>query len=56
MKNKGYIKQLEFNQYNRFNQYYLNVKYTRNGEFNNITFKINKPFKNEKEVRNFINN
>lgn len=50
MKNKGYIKQLEFN------QYYLNVKYTRNGEFNNITFKIDKPFKSEKEVRNFINN
>jgi len=56
---KSYIKNLEYNFFSNFGKNYLNVKYFRNGEYNNITFcNIDKFFrgaKNSKNVRKFIN-
>lgn len=56
---KNYIKELEYRFFNNFESCYLNVKYFRNGEFNDITFcNIDKFFsgaRNERNVRKFIN-
>jgi hypothetical protein len=56
MKQKGYIKNLGYYYSKNFNQWFLSASYFRNGEFNKISFKIDKPFKNEKQLRNFLNN
>ena len=57
MKRKAYIKNLEYNAFNNFNEKYITCCYSRNGEFNKITFKVKKTFiLNNKNVRNLINN
>lgn len=57
MKRKPYIKNLEYNLFQQFNQTYLTTEYERNGEYNKITFKVDKDFKaTDKNVRNFLNN
>lgn len=57
MKRKSYIKNLEFKLFNKFNDTYIITEYIRNGEYNKITFKVNKDFKpSDKNVRNFLNN
>ena len=57
MKRKAYIKNLDFNAFNNFNNKFITCCYDRNGEYNKITFKVEKTFiVNEKNVRNLINN
>jgi hypothetical protein len=57
MKRKAYIKNLDFNEFNNFNNKFITCCYDRNGECNKITFRVKKNFiVNEKNVRNLINN